>query len=388
MIKFPLKNPKPDFVYLLNVLAGVKEPNSVPLCEMLIDEEIKKFIIEKYFNEVNYPPTVTFGGSAEGKGQVVKDYRETREASEKYYKQLIKFYYRMGYSFIADYEFLVNFQSFNNVARIGRDPDTTDFPRGDRHWAQEGRGVIRTWEDYEKFPWKKSRELVEGYGDHIEFLSKNLPDGMKIAVVGSVLEQVMEWILGYEGVFYNIYDDPWLVETTFNEVGKLVNDLYTLSAPMDGVGVIWHGDDLGYKTSTLLSPDHLRRWIFPWFKKYADIAHSHNKPIWYHACGNKDEVIEDFIEDIHFDALHSFEDMSNPVTEYKKKYGARIALMGGVDVDKLTRLNEGELRKYVRKILDVCVPGGRYAFGSGNSICNYVPVKNYLVMLDEGIRYL
>jgi len=388
MFSFTLQKPKPDFDTLLQVLSGKREPDKVFFCEMLIDEEIKKYIIENYFHEQNYSPTVTFGGSSEGSSESRVDFEETKKASERYYRQLIQFYYRMGYSFVADYEFLVNFQSFNIVSKIGRDPDTSAFPRPERHWAQEGKGVIQSWEDFEKFPWKRVQELVERYGDHIRFLSRNLPDGMKLAVVGSILEQVMEWILGYEGVLYNVYDDPLLIETTFEKVGQLVYDLYTVAAPMEGVGVIWHGDDIGYNMATLLSPTHLRKWVFPWFKKYAEIAHSHNKPIWYHACGNKNEVMEDFIKDIKFDALHSFEDSSNPVTEYKKKYGHRIALMGGVDMDKLTRLAEDELRRYVRTILDTCMPGGRYALGSGNSVCSYVPVHNYMVMMDEGARYM
>ncbi len=387
MQKFPLQKPAPDFESLQYVLSGRKNPDKVLFCEMLIDEEIKKSIIENYFNEENYPPTVTFGGSDGSDTGDGDDYREKKEASQRYYRQLIDFYHRMGYSFVADYEFLVNFQSFNTVSRIGKDPDTSEFPRSERHWAQEGRGVIQSWADFEHFPWNKARELVERYGDHLEFLSRNLPDGMKLAVVGSVLEQVMEWILGYEGVFYNIYDDSEFVETVFNEVGQLVFDLYTIAAPMNGVGVIWHGDDIGYNKATLLSPKHLKKWIFPWFKKYASLAHQNNKPIWYHACGNKDEVMEVFTKEIGFDALHSFEDSSNPITSYKSMYGDRIALLGGVDVDKLTRMNEGELRKYVRNILQICMPSGRFALGSGNSVCSYIPVQNYLIMLDEGINF-
>ncbi len=395
MHRFPLKNPKPDFDHLLEVLAGRRQPEKVLFAEMLIDEEIKKYIVENLFCEVNYPPTATFGGGRTsvplvgcGNETSPVDYREQKEDSARYYRQLIDFYHRMGYSFVADYEFLVNFQSFNTVARIGRDPDTTQFARSERHWAQEGKGVIGSWEDFERFPWREAQRLVESYGEHLEFLGKNLPDGMKLAVVGSVLEQVMEWILGYEGVLYNLYDDPELVETTFNEVGRLVYDLYSIAAPMDAVGVIWHGDDIGYKKATILSPGHLRKLVYPWFQKYAAIAHSTGKPIWYHACGNKDQVMEDLIQEIGFDALHSFEDSSNPVTEYKRRYGKKIALMGGVDVDRLTRLDEEELRGYVRNILEVCMPGGRYALGSGNSVCNYVPVKNYLIMLDEGLSYM
>jgi len=41
----------------------------------------------------------------------------------------------------------------------------------------------------------------------------------------------------------------------------------------------------------------------------------------------------------------------------------------------------------VRKVIDVCAPGGGYALGTGNSVANYIPIQNYLVMLDEGRRY-
>ena len=31
--------------------------------------------------------------------------------------------------------------------------------------------------------------------------------------------------------------------------------------------------------------------------------------------------------------------------------------------------------------------GGGYCLGTGNSVCNYVPVDSFLVMLDEGRRF-
>jgi len=386
MTFIPIKNPKPDFERLNSVLLGKKKPEKVHFVEMLIDEEIKNGIITTYFGEKNYPPTVTFGGGSEGEQKKV-NIEEVKQASDSYYKQLINFYHRLGYSVLTDYEFLVNFQSFNTVGRIGKDPDSSLNARSERHWAQEGIGLIKNWKDFEEFPWKKIEEMVNKYGEHLEFLGKNLPDGMKIAVVGSVLEQVMEWLMGYEGVAYGAYDQPNLVEAVFDKVGNLVNDLYLISVPMDCVGVIWHGDDIGFKTATMLSPDLLRRLVFPWFKKYAAIAHKYNKPVWLHACGYKSEVMRDFIDEIGFDAIHSFEDSCCPVVEYKKKYGKEIALIGGLDVDKMTRLNSTDFRKYVRYVLDECMSGGRFALGSGNSVTNFMTIENFLIMLDEGRNY-
>ena len=44
------------------------------------------------------------------------------------------------------------------------------------------------------------------------------------------------------------------------------------------------------------------------------------------------------------DAKHSFEDAIEPVWEAKAKYGDRIALLGGFDMDKLSRMPVDQVR--------------------------------------------
>ncbi|MEE8590339.1 MAG: hypothetical protein V3T35_03355 [Spirochaetia bacterium] len=36
----------------------------------------------------------------------------------------------------------------------------------------------------------------------------------------------------------------------------------------------------------------------------------------------------------------------------------------------------------IRQLLETCMPGG-IALGSGNTVANYVPLDNYLVVLEE-----
>jgi uroporphyrinogen decarboxylase len=97
--------------------------------------------------------------------------------------------------------------------------------------------------------------------------------------------------------------------------------------------------------------------------------------------------MDDLIDDVGMDAKHSFEDTILSVTDAKIKYGDRIALLGGIDVDFLCRADEEQVRQRVRETLDACFPGGGYCLGSGNSVANYIPLDNYLAMLDEGRRY-
>ena len=54
--------------------------------------------------------------------------------------------------------------------------------------------------------------------------------------------------------------------------------------------------------------------------------------------------------------------------------------------DFLSRATEQEVRERVRQTVEICQPGGGFALGSGNSVANYIPLDNYLAMLDEGRR--
>lgn len=381
--KFPIKNPKPDFCELKKVLSGEKLPEKVHFVELFIDEEIKKYIIENYFSGKNIPAPFLirlFGDSKEDVEKILKDY----------YKQFINFQYRMGYSFLVVNEYIFNCMSlFMSKKAIRVAKDTAVYPRSERIWAQEGSegGVIKSWEDFKKIPWDKAKVFLSELESHIDFISKNLPEGMKVAVSGSLFEQVMELILGYGNFFYFIYDQPGLVKNVIDKVGQIMYDMFSMVASKDSVGALLLSDDLGFKTSSIISIKHLRQLFFPWYKKYSSIAHKYKKHIWHHCCGNKYGIMENLISDVKIDAIHSFEDSCAPVIKLKKMYGDRIGLLGGVDMDKLIRLEEKDLRKYIKNILDTCMVGGRFALGSGNSICNFMPVKNYFIMLEEGLNW-
>lgn len=134
------------------------------------------------------------------------------------------------------------------------------------------------------------------------------------------------------------------------------------------------------------SPTRKLSIVFPWQKKLVDLIHSYDLPMILHSCGNLETIMDDLIDDVGIDAKQSFEDKIMPVAEVKKKYGHRVAILGGIDVHALCTLSEEDLRQYVANTLDACAPGGGYALGTGNTVANYIPLSNYLAMLDEGRR--
>ena len=108
MLEIPVKNPKPDFDTMVKIISGETITDNVFSAELLVDEEVKKFIIENYFHEKNIPPPSAqrFGSSDEESAQ--RESEEYQTAYRNYHKHLIDFYYRMGYHFIPDLEFYLN----------------------------------------------------------------------------------------------------------------------------------------------------------------------------------------------------------------------------------------------------------------------------------------
>ncbi len=115
------------------------------------------------------------------------------------------------------------------------------------------------------------------------------------------------------------------------------------------------------------------------------MVHDKGLPYILHTCGCVDSIMDELINYVKIDGKHSFEDEIISVWESKKRWGDKIALLGGVDVDKLARYPADKLRTYVRMIMDKCRKDGRFAIGAGNSIPSYIPVENYLTMFDVAL---
>ena len=266
------------------------------------------------------------------------------------------------------------------------------FPEGARmqahsalgQWEEPSRGPISSWEEFEDYHWIKPQDADLSV---LEYYQEILPPNMQVTHVLDVWE-IVRALFGFETFCYKLYEEPDLVEAVFEKVGSFDCAIARSLCDFDCFGMLYISDDLGYKTGTMLSPEDIRRLIIPWHKKLAEIAHSRGKLLFLHSCGNMYELIDDYIDYVQIDAKHSFEDNIMPVTEVKRRYGDRLTLLGGVDVDLLARADEEHIRAKTREILDVCMPGGGYFLGSGNWVTEYIPVENYLVMLDEARHYV
>lgn len=254
---------------------------------------------------------------------------------------------------------------------------------GDRAYVTGEASLVSTRAEFDAYPWP---DMAGVEFESLDWLAENTPCGMGIqACYSGVFENAL-WIMGYVPFCVSLHDDPGLVRDCIDAVGSRILAYYERACAHPAVRMIVMGEDMGFKTQTMVPPDVLREFVLPWHRKIVDCARENGVLTILHSCGCLTEIMGDIIE-TGWDAKHSFEDVIEPVWVAKEKYGDRIALLGGFDMDRLTRSTPEEVRRHTRFLIDNCTAAGGWALGSGNSIASYVPVQNYLAMMDEGWSY-
>ncbi|HAQ19774.1 MAG TPA: hypothetical protein DCR40_11155 [Prolixibacteraceae bacterium] len=282
-------------------------------------------------------------------------------------RAIIRFFYRTGYDYATIPSRYFGAFSFEN----------TEPEKKATVSLNEG-SAITDWKSFESYNWPNPEK---GDFELLNQLAPELIDRMKfiVSAPGGVLENVID-LVGFERLCFMIYEDEELTGNIFDEVGLRLLRFYEICSALDSVGALIVNDDWGFKTQTMLSPEMLRQFVFPWHKKIVELIHQNKKCAILHSCGNLSEVIDDIVEDMKYDAKHSFEDNILPVEQAYKLWHDRIAILGGIDMDFLVRNTPETIRGRCRKILQ-STGSKAYALGSGNSIPAYVPIENYLAMI-------
>ena len=262
------------------------------------------------------------------------------------------------------------------------------FRGGERHRERtislnEG-AVITDRKSFDAYEWPNPDQYDYSALKHIE---PDLPRGMKLIVCGpgGVLENAIG-LVGYDNLCFMIADDPPLATDVFEAIGSRLVRHYELAAPHKTVGACISNDDWGFKTQTMLSVAQMREYVFPWHRKIVQAIHKSGKPAVLHSCGYADEVMEDIITDMRYDGKHSYEDVICPVEDVYRRWGGRIAILGGIDLDFICRSSPEEIRKRSRAMLKLSAKKGGFALGTGNSVPEYIEDEKYFAMTSAALE--
>jgi uroporphyrinogen decarboxylase len=251
--------------------------------------------------------------------------------------------------------------------------------------------LIRNMADIENYPWGEMLgRYIAAFEPHFKALAEALPPGMKaIGGVGNGIFETTQDFVPLMDLSLLMIDEPEVYTRLWQKVGDMFIELWSwfLDHYSDAFAVCRMGDDLGYRSATMLSPTDIRRHILPQYQRIVELVHAKDKPFLLHSCGRIFDVMEDIIREVKIDAKHSNEDAIAPFKDWLDRYNDRIGLFGGVDMDLLCRADEATIRARTLEVLNLAERYRGFAIGCGNSIADYVPAENFLTMVETVREY-
>ncbi|MGD8398049.1 MAG: uroporphyrinogen decarboxylase family protein [Anaerolineae bacterium] len=359
---------RPDFERFARAIT-TREPGPVPVGDLFADFET----VGNYLGE-----RVLDYSSMAADPDHRMSWAQVRDGI-RFIDQTIRFCLGTGW----DYAFCFSNLPFPGFTFQLADNTSTEVEGGQRYWLDDNRGPIADWDDFERYAWPTNARAINRMS---RLMAKRVPDGMRVMVIPGGVFEWTTWLMGLVPFCYALADCPELVDAVIQRVSDCIYLAVEDLMDEPNIGGIFMGDDLGYASGTIVSPRVLREKFLPQTRRIVDLVHGAGKLFALHTCGNVYEVMGDLI-DLGIDAKHSFEDKVMPVEDVYRRWGEQVALIGGVDVHLLASGTEAEVRRRTREILDACGSGGGYVLGTGNSVANYIPLRNYLAMVDEGWRW-
>jgi len=265
-----------------------------------------------------------------------------------------------------------------------------------KDWNLELTSVVRTPEEFDAFPWDLAGQVEL---DDFRKVRPLLPAKMKtIALSGKIF--TLSWMLmGFENFCESLMDATnkngaphgnagleSLAVRVIQKVAEIQLSALEELLMMEHVGAVCAVDDIAYNTGPMISPESLRRHIFPWYREIARRCHAAGRLFFMHSDGNLEMILPDLI-DLGVDALHPIDPTAMDIVQLKRTWGDRMAFFGNVDTELLRSGSPEQVSARVRELLRTVAPGGGFGLGSGNSVPEWATLANYQAMRRTALEH-
>lgn len=227
---------------------------------------------------------------------------------------------------------------------------------------------------------------------HVRAEAQRLADDNEFAIVAT------PWLLfpferahamqGMETYLLNMAMNPDFARALLDKIADYCKQLMGrfLEELGDNVDIIKIGDDLGTQESLMISPRMYREMLKPVHADFISFIKSRTRAkVFFHSDGDVAPLIEDFIE-IGIDILNPIQTSAGSMSDLpalKKRFGDNIVFCGGIDTHRILPHGSPEdVRREVRRVMQILGPGGGCMIGAVHTVMNDVPPENVLAMVD------
>lgn len=242
---------------------------------------------------------------------------------------------------------------------------------------------MQTWE--EKCAWRMdptTPERVEKAHADASRAAEAARRGLMIVqrVVGGYM--YLRSLMGPEGVLYMFYDQPELVHACMEAWLNLADPIIALYQQYVTIDEFFIGEDICYNHGPLISPDMIREFIFPYYRRLIDNIKSRqldpDRHLYFQVDtdGYAPPVIP-LYQELGMDVMSPFEVASGcDVVEIGKKH-PELIIFGGVDKRVLASGREA-IDEFVDRVFPVMKARGGYIPTCDHGVPEEVPYEDYL----------
>jgi uroporphyrinogen decarboxylase len=199
---------------------------------------------------------------------------------------------------------------------------------------------------------------------------------------GSLFGRLRDW-MGMENIAMVVYDDPaWfeeMVETMCVLSCTLLEKVFASGGQFDGCSM-W--EDMCYNAGPLLSPALFKRYLVPRYERITSLCRKHGVDVvWLDCDGNIEHLMPMWL-DAGVNCMFPVEIGTwgaDPI-KYRKQYGKRLLMMGGVDKHILAR-TKGEIEAEVKRLAPLVEEGGFIPMPD-HRVPPDVPLANYIFYVE------
>lgn len=193
---------------------------------------------------------------------------------------------------------------------------------------------------------------------------------------------------GTDTVLMAMVDDPeWVKDMLMTRAELCLQIGEEMMARGFDFDAAWIADDLGFKQRSFFSMDMYRELVMPSHRLICEAFKARGKFMLLHSCGYVAELAPLIIE-TGFDCLQPIEvKAGNDVLDFKRRYGDRLAFMGGIDVRAMADPDPAVIEREIGGKLPSLKKGGGYIYHSDHSIPDNVSFAQYRRVADLVAHY-
>lgn len=184
-------------------------------------------------------------------------------------------------------------------------------------------------------------------------------------------------LMGEEHLCVSYYENPELVRDildTASDTSFRVLEEVSRHIRIDCLTV---HEDMAGKGGPLIGPRQIREFILPYYRRIWDMLNSRGTSLFAQDSDGDITAVIDVFLDCGVNVFYPCEPAAGmDIVELRKKYGRRLALIGGIDKHVLRRPQE-EIRKELEYKLQPLMRGGGVSFALDHRIPNGTPLANY-----------